>query len=531
MFCSLSILVSLLLGACLLGKAVAYNSDDEVLNYKEILQDVNYTDVSYAQSPSGESVETLGFLFETMDASVRVSSPINEQSLWLENVVNYRNIPGVFPDGMDYFFDGLATLTKFEFKDGKFTMFTQNYHSRAFDDWEKCVFFGTGTGPTRPTDETSREVCFKNPLVMMLPINGKLWLTIDTRSWGLVDMNSLDTLNGNVAAPGMTLNAHPACDRLMDKCFVQYPCPTDKRHILNGEVCIGEVREEAKGDHYILHVDERSRQSLDRKKLVQHSHSPCVTPNYVVAKLDEFEAISPKNNKSGLLKFLHQGEVNEWMVMDRRDNSSRILQSTHSFVNNHFWNCYETADGINVQTVAVTSDYLDMFFKEKLVLNEVPDWKKGFMSTLECTVPFTGDEVTCSELTDAVFDYPTFNPYYKMNPSYQYFYAVGPRDVETSTFFDSLMKFNGKTGEIAAEWHRDNIFLTEANFIPRGDESGAEDDGVLFTIAYNSEENMSYAYLFDAATLDLVDSYCLETMVPFHAHGIICKEGTCFSNP
>lgn len=181
MLCSLSILVSLLLGACLLGKAVAYNSDDEVLNYKEILQDVNYTDVSYAQSPSGESVETLGFLFETMDASVRVSSPINEQSLWLENVVNYRNIPGVFPDGMDYFFDGLATLTKFEFKDGKFTMFTQNYHSRAFDDWEKCVFFGTGTGPTRPTDETSREVCFKNPLVMMLPINGKLWLTIDTR--------------------------------------------------------------------------------------------------------------------------------------------------------------------------------------------------------------------------------------------------------------------------------------------------------------------------------------------------------------
>ena len=344
-------------------------------------------------------------------------------------------------------------------------------------------------------------------------------------------MNSLDTLSGRAAVPGVTLNAHPACDRSSQECFVQYPCPSDAHILRHGEVCIGEVSEETDKDHYTLNVVERSRQTLDRKKLIQHSHSPCVTPNYVVSKLDEFQPINPKNNKSGLLKFLHQGEVNEWMVMDRRDNSSRILFSSHSFVNNHFWNCYENENGINVQSVAVTSDYLDMYFKENLDSSEIPDWKKRFMTTLECTIPYVGDEIACTEFTETVFDYPTFNPYYKMNPSYQYFYAIGPKSINNSKFMDRLMKFSGKTGEIIAEWHQSGIYLTEADFIPRGDETSAEDDGVLFSIAYDSNEDLSYGFIFDAKTLDLIDSYSLGVMVPFHAHGIICKGGECFSNP
>lgn len=476
-------------------------------------------------------IQTLGFLFASMDTSVAVSVPLNEQSKWLDNVANYRNIPGVFPEGMDYFFDGLATLAKFEFKNGNFSMFSRNYHSRAYDEWDKCIFFGSGTGPTHPASETDKEICFKNPLVMMLPIEGKMWLTIDTRSWGLVDMDTLDTLKGVTDAPGMTLNAHPACDRKTKQCFVQYPCPTDKHHILNEKVCIGEVQQQDKGEGYLLHINELSRQNVERKKLVQHSHSPCVTPNYVVAKLDEFQTVNPKNDKAGLLKMLHQGEVNEWMVMDRRDNSSRILTSNKAFVNNHFWNCFENEQGINVQTVAVTSDYLDMFFKFNLPLNEVPDWEKLFMPAFECTVPFDGLQISCDVLTDTVFDYPTFNPHYKMNRNYKYFYAVGPRDVKTSTFFDRLIKFDGKTGQIMAEWYQEGIYLTEANFVPRGNEQSAEDDGVLFTIAYNSAENMSYAYIFEASSLELVDSYSLGTMVPFHAHGVTCMGETCFSNP
>ncbi len=33
--------------------------------------------------------------------------------------------------------------------------------------------------------------------------------------------------------------------------------------------------------------------------------------------------------------------------------------------------------------------------------------------------------------------------------------------------------------------------------------------------------------LFDAATLALVDTYPLDRVVPFHAHGIVCQSGHC----
>lgn len=48
---------------------------------------------------------------------------------------------------------------------------------------------------------------------------------------------------------------------------------------------------------------------------------------------------------------------------------------------------------------------------------------------------------------------------------------------------------------------------------------------------HTSTENISYAYIFDADSLDLIDSYSLGTMVPFHAHSVICTAENCFSNP
>ena len=51
-----------------------------------------------------------------------------------------------------------------------------------------------------------------------------------------------------------------------------------------------------------------SRATLPSKKLIQHSHSPCVTPNFLVSKLDAFTPRSPLNSNSGMLKYVNQGE-------------------------------------------------------------------------------------------------------------------------------------------------------------------------------------------------------------------------------
>lgn len=162
----------------------------------------------------------------------------------------------------------------------------------------------------------------------------------------------------------------------------------------------------------------------------------------------------PKN--SGLLGKVHQVEDNLWMVMDRRTNTSRLLQSGDmSFVNNHFWNCYErntgdpSTDGIVVDTVTATEDYLDTYFKHNL--NQPTNWTKVFHKPQRCVIPFVGsssknkgekgDEdslkrIQCSDLlkgpdANTIFDYPTFNPDFKMNPDYRYTYAIAPQSLDS----------------------------------------------------------------------------------------------------
>jgi hypothetical protein len=50
-----------------------------------------------------------------------------------------------------------------------------------------------------------------------------------------------------------------------------------------------------------------TQQTMDADMTIQHSHSPCVTPNFVVSKLDHFEKYSDPNRKDGgMLRSLHQ---------------------------------------------------------------------------------------------------------------------------------------------------------------------------------------------------------------------------------
>jgi len=286
-----------------------------------------------------------------------------------------------------------------------------------------------------------------------------------------------------------------------------------------------------------LAAKELGRVTLDKKKTIQHSHAPCLTQNWLIAHIDHFHARNPfGNNNTGMLKELHQLEDNEWMVMNRQDRTTRVLTSDFGFVNNHFWNCVEREDGIVVETVAVTRDYLDFYFRDTLAQPTTP-WSKLFLPAQRCVVPFSGDKITCKPLLDETwyFDYPTYNPLYKTSREYTYFYAIAAR--ESSRWLDTLIKVDSNQGKVVAQWHQDNIFFTEADFIPSQQASQAipvaatEDDGLLLTILYNQTSDSSSVAFFDARQLTLVDSYPLNTAVPFHAHGVICLQGRCFPNP
>ena len=532
------------------------------------------------------TVEPLGHFFRDINSSDSVQS-LHRQSQWMggSQLVHYRLLPGRFPKGMGYHFDGLATVMALRFDSGRLRATVRPFHSELYDAYDSCIFFGSGTGPT-----DGKIPCLTNPLVNLLPIQGQLWLTIDTVMWGRIDPTTLGTvrgagvrsLHGGVLPPTLTLNAHPACDRVTGQCFVEHPCPiaVDDDPVSN-EACISELLPDSGGVN--LHLANLTRATLPAQRLIQHSHSPCITPNFVVAKLDSFAPrLDSDKNDAGLLRLLHQKQDDLWMVMDRRTNRSEVVQGSHlSFVNNHFWNCYEddvsgSGTVIVVETVAATSAYLDTYFRDRLGQPSV-SWDKIFLPPQRCLIHVGGDShvtnVTCTPLLgdrSVLFDYPTFNPVFhndsqqrrlsrtraffpyvsccstvcthrcvcmqlvKMDSKrYRHFFAISPND-RSSRWFDRLIKVDRTEGSVVATFSAPDIFLTEADFIPRKPvltQGQGDDDGWLITVGFNASSDESSVWMLDAKTLGVVDKYDLGCVVPFHAHGVSCLFGECFTNP
>lgn len=105
-------------------------------------------------------------------------------------------------------------------------------------------------------------------------------------------------------------------------------------------------------------------------------------------------------------------------------------------------------------------------------------------------------------------------------------------------WFDRIVKIDSKSRVIIKEWSAEATFVTEADFIPRRRRNQQspvsleeEDDGVLLSITYNANTDTSAVIILDARNFELLDTYPLEHVVPFHAHGISCVAGNCFTNP
>jgi carotenoid cleavage dioxygenase-like enzyme len=346
-----------------------------------------------------------------------------------------------------------------------------------------------------------------------------------------VDPLTLDTVVGaKVNISSTVLNAHPACDPTTNECFVQYPCSKEMFPLTN-QACVGRlVWTDAD-----MTVQELARTTLPENKLIQHSHSPCVTPNYVVSKLDAFGArLKPAD--AGLLKFLHQVEDDQWLVYHRKTGAVRVMFSNAtSFVNNHFWNCFEspTTGAVVVDLVAATGDYLDSYFAASLAAPT--NWTAMFHAPSRCSVPVAGTSIACepfwADVADAgvLFDYPTFSPLVKMQPTYQFFYAIAASSPKAK-WFDRLIKVSALKRAVVADWSAPGIFLTEASYVAHAN-AQAEDDGSLVSVAYNATADASALAVFSARTLQLVSWYPLDQVIPFHAHGVTCRGQKCYTNP
>jgi carotenoid cleavage dioxygenase-like enzyme len=464
---------------------------------------------------------------------------------WLSGMKVYRSVPSKWPKGMDYHYDGLASPMRFDFANGSISWKQAAYQSGAWKNYDNCLWLGAGSLHLGP------KPCLTNPGVNILPLDGQLWMTIDNRFWGAIDMETLDTpaplgIPALVEVYTVALNAHPACDYNGNgECLVTYPCAGNsilglEQTFNTDHLCVG-VLEPRTGKRKVdMSVRELSRAKLPSNKFIAHSHQPSITKNFLVNKIDNF-VLSKKDPKdAGMLKYMHQNEDNLWMVMDRRTNQSRILESDFHFVNNHFVNLFEEGEYIVVDTMPGTQNYLENYFRHNLANATwmTSRWSEIMMLPQRCHVPMTGNEtIKCERLLQpdervapVGMDFPTFNPNYKYNADSKWWWVTTPA-ANNSMWFDTVAKIDAKERKVVSVYNEPGVYVMEVNFLPR---PGAteEDDGLLFSIFYDSNVDSSFIALIDPVTMKLQYKVDMGVVIPYHSHGVLCKsDGKCFANP
>lgn len=504
-------------------------------------------DILHELAPAPEVAQAqVGYFLRSMPELAHGSAPVAGLPGWMDGHVIYRSVPSKFPKGMDYHYDGLSSPMRWDFVNGTMKWKQAALNSGLWKSYEHCLYPGAGVLHWGP------ELCFTNPGVNVLPLGEQLWLTIDNRFWSAVDTETLETPEEEGIIPLVelattTLNAHPACDYNGNgECLVSYPCANASgpsgmvMTFSTDHLCVGLLRPGHATRKKDMSVLELSRAKLPSSTFLAHSHSPGLTKNFFVVKIDDFIMAKKDSRDAGMLKYMHQDEGSTWLVMDRRTNKSRILTSDFGFVNNHFVNIHEVGDHIVVDTLPGTKNYLENYFRHNLAnktwMSSRWDWIMH--EPRRCYVPITGNAVihceTLLQKSDLVnpigMDFPSFNPLYKYNPASKWWYITAPKNAQ-SMWFDTVAKIDGQGRRVVAAFHIPGVYVMEANFIPR---PGAteEDDGLLFSVFYNSTADVSFTAFIDPKTMELVATVDMGTVIPYHSHGAMClPSGKCHSNP
>merc|ERR1711871_727339 len=138
--------------------------DVAVMERARLMQEAAELGKEEVQAIEGSAGSHVGYFLRSMqtNASGTITAASSSDNAaadlsWLEGFAHYRLLPGHFPNGMKYHFDGLATVLRMEFSNGEdgatapsVSYFARPFESTAFDEYDnhKCLFFGTGTGPT-----------------------------------------------------------------------------------------------------------------------------------------------------------------------------------------------------------------------------------------------------------------------------------------------------------------------------------------------------------------------------------------------
>ena len=454
--------------------------------------------------------------FHSLDTEVTEALPI-EGTLpeWLSGSL-IRNGPGTFETGagtVDHWFDGLAMLYKFTFKDG-ITYQNRFLRTEAFQQAQTGAFdggFATGDSTLR---ERVRGLLFGNPYdntnIIAERIGDQYLALTETPRWVEFDPETLAT-RGHIAYDGSAPSGNLACAHM------QHDPRTNE--VVNFETEFGRT---SKYHIYAMSTPSvRTHVASIPVEEPAYMHSFALTPNYVILTefpfvINPLEFFRPGRQEAFINQFRWEPDRGtRFLVIDRRTGATVATPRTDAFFGFHHVNAYEDGETlvIDLETIpdseAINALSMDILGKDSFDV---------FGGTLErFRLRIKGQEsatITRTELYDGT-GLPTVSPSRWTLP-YRYIYAQ-QTDQPVLHWPQAIVKVDTETSTVQ-EFTSDDQYVSEPIFVPRPD-GNHEDDGVVLVVTLDRTDEQSYLVVLDGETLSERARASLPHAAPFDFHG------------
>jgi beta,beta-carotene 9',10'-dioxygenase len=475
-------------------------------------------EVSQETSATAEPLYRKGF--DSLNEEIDLARlPVQGQlPTWLSGML-VRTGPARFEVGEQnyrHWFDGLAMLHCFSFRDGDVAYRNRFLHSQAYEAAKKegkITYSEFATDPCRSIFKRVTSIfdphITDNANINVSRIAGHFVSMTETPLPIEFDRDTMDTVGVfDYDADGAKVHhttAHPHYDPATREAF-NYFAHYSRVSSYNAYRVVGDG----------------ARRQVFAKTTVRepgYIHSFGLTEKYFV--LVEFPyVVNP-------LELIFSGrpfiENFKWkpdrparfMVFRRSDGGLQSEVEADPFFAFHHVNAFEDGDRLQVDIVA----YSDPTVVKSLYLDVL---RGGDRSSFESSqlrrysVPLGGGAATHSVISDQLLELPRIN--YRYNgQNYGVAYFAGADPARPEDFLDRLVKVDVRSGA-SQTWTEEGCYPGEAVFVASPGAT-AEDDGVLLSVVLDGRQNTSFLLVLDAKSFTEIARASVPHHIPFGFHG------------
>ncbi len=429
------------------------------------------------------------------------------------------NGPAQFEIGktsLNHWFDGFAMLKKFTFKAGKVSFQNRFLHSEQYVKSNAMGHLYENEFATFANKSTMgragymiksllKGIHYDNCTINITKM-GEHFIAMtesnDTIDFNLHDLSTVNAFKFDDHIKGQITTAHPHLD-------------VHTGEMINVSIEIGKINK-----YHIYKISPRSTKREIIKTYVSdklfYMHSFSITKNYVILfksplVLNKWKLMLgyPFNDTLSLEK---SDASTSFIIIDKRDGSIQEIK-TDPFVCLHSANAYENGNEVILDLICYHDNPYPYFYLSAL-RTEMPKLPNGVLKRY--VVNLNSKNCTHTAFATVTQEFPSVN-YRQVNGKKYNFLYTNLITSPGKNFFNSIQKLNVETGN-TLNWEKNNYYFGETVFVPKNNDS-SESNGILLTIAYNTDDQHSSLVVLDANDMQPIAEVFLPLHLPFGLHG------------